>query len=333
MDNPKISVIIPVYNVEPYLRRCIDSVIGQTYTNLEIILVDDGSTDNCGAICDEYAARDDRIQVLHRENGGVSAARNAGLVAAGGEWVGFVDADDYIEPDMYEYMLALAGESGADIAQCGFFMEEGGASWLHFCRDENLVLPDGAASFSQEEWKQIGNSASNKLYRAEALRGIAFELNCTLGEDLLFNVHVLRQAAGIVLGKDAKYHYVQREGSACHIAAPTLESLTCYRKILRRLMETVPEGSAAYRYFETEQLRNDMDVCSKLVRFWQPEFEPLRIELRREVRGYTWRLLTIKELKKFEKAKLLLLAWNWELYRLLLLLSKRSFGYKRVNKQ
>ena len=108
MSEPKISVIVPVYKVEPYLRKCLDSIVGQTYQNLEIILVDDGSPDGCGAICDEYAAQDKRVRVIHKANGGVSSARNAGLTAATGEWIGWVDSDDWIEPDMYERMLELA---------------------------------------------------------------------------------------------------------------------------------------------------------------------------------------------------------------------------------
>ena len=102
----KISVIIPVYNVEPYLRKCLDSVINQTYRNLEIIIVDDGSPDNCGAICDEYAARDDRVIVIHKKNGGVSAARNDGIRIASGKWITFVDPDDWCEPDYYEMLIS-----------------------------------------------------------------------------------------------------------------------------------------------------------------------------------------------------------------------------------
>ena len=100
MPEAKISVIVPVYKVEPYLRKCLDSIVGQTHRNLEIILVDDGSPDNCGAICDEYAARDERIKVIHKENGGVASARNAGLAVASGDYIGWVDSDDWIETDM-----------------------------------------------------------------------------------------------------------------------------------------------------------------------------------------------------------------------------------------
>ena len=116
--NPLISVIVPVYNVEKYLGKCVDSILAQTYENLEIILVEDGTKDNSGAICDAYAAKDSRIRVIHKENGGLSSARNAGMDIARGEYFGFVDSDDWIEPKMYETLLNLAEKYHADLV-CG----------------------------------------------------------------------------------------------------------------------------------------------------------------------------------------------------------------------
>ena len=111
-----ISIIVPVYKVEKYLKRCVDSILAQTYPCLEVILVDDGSPDGCPAICDEYAREDRRVRVIHKENGGLSDARNAGIDAAKGKFLGFVDSDDYVHPRFYELLLqALKGE-GADIA-------------------------------------------------------------------------------------------------------------------------------------------------------------------------------------------------------------------------
>ena len=114
--NNLISIIVPIYNVEKYLKKCIDSIINQTYKNLEIILVDDGSPDNCGKICDEYAKKDNRIKVIHKENGGVSSARNVGVENATGEYIGFVDSDDYIEKDMYEVLINNLKKENADIS-------------------------------------------------------------------------------------------------------------------------------------------------------------------------------------------------------------------------
>ena len=118
-----ISVIVPIYNVEKYLDRCVDSIINQTYKNLEIILVDDGSPDNCLAICDSWAEKDRRIKVIHKENGGVSSARNSALDIASGDYIGFVDSDDWIEPDMYEILIKNAKKYDADISRCAGLLD------------------------------------------------------------------------------------------------------------------------------------------------------------------------------------------------------------------
>ena len=127
---PLISVIIPIYNAEKYIYRCVDSVVGQTYKNLEIILVDDGSPDNCGIICDEYSSHDPRIIVIHKQNGGVSDARNAGVAVSTGEYISFVDADDAVSNDYIEYLYTLCAEKHADIASCAFFRS--GSEQAHF---------------------------------------------------------------------------------------------------------------------------------------------------------------------------------------------------------
>lgn len=128
MSCPLISIIIPVYNVERYLNKCLDSIINQTYKNLEIVLVDDGSTDRSGLICDDYAAKDNRVIVLHKENSGVSEARNIGLKHSTGEFIGFVDGDDYVDRQMYELLLERLESDNSDMAACNYLQvdEEGG---------------------------------------------------------------------------------------------------------------------------------------------------------------------------------------------------------------
>ena len=122
MDEKLVSVIIPAYNIEDYIGRCLDSIISQTYKNLEIIVVDDGSRDYTGEILDNYAKKDRRIKVIHKENGGVSSARNKGIEAAEGDYIGFIDGDDLIEPEMYKTLVDLLEEENADIAHCGYQM-------------------------------------------------------------------------------------------------------------------------------------------------------------------------------------------------------------------
>ena len=136
-----ISVIVPVYNVEKYINRCIESVLAQTYRNFELILVDDGSPDNCGAICDDYASKDRRIRVIHKENGGVSSARNAGLDSAGGDYILFVDSDDYITPEHIELLIPVESE---DLVCCGLVQCINGTASNYSFRIPRVV--------TREEW-------------------------------------------------------------------------------------------------------------------------------------------------------------------------------------
>ena len=126
---PKISVIVPVYNVEPYLHRCVDSILVQTHTDFELILVDDGSPDNCGVICDEYAQKDSRIHVIHQQNGGLSAARNAGIdwafANSDSQWLSFIDSDDWVHPCFLEYLYRAVQETDAKVSACGIRKVEG----------------------------------------------------------------------------------------------------------------------------------------------------------------------------------------------------------------
>lgn len=211
VDDPKISIIVPVYKVEPYLRKCLDSIISQTYQNLEIILVDDGSPDNCGAICDEYAARDRRIQVIHKENGGLSSARNTGLDIATGEWVGFVDSDDWVEPDMYEYLLSGAQQARADIAVCGVWEEWPDRRLCRSCSQaESFDTEGGLEQFFLR--KKYSHSAWDKLYRRTLFAGIRFPEGQNF-EDIATTHRVFERAKAVRLLPEAKYHYRQRPDS------------------------------------------------------------------------------------------------------------------------
>lgn len=206
----KISVIVPVYKVQPYLQKCLDSIINQTYKNLEIILVNDGSPDNCGWICDEYAARDSRIKVIHQENGGVSSARNAGLSQVTGDWIGWVDSDDWIEPDMYEY---LAGEmnSGADIIVCSRREEYGN-------RTRDRAWPDRCVFDTEDAMQHLlendimQNLLWDKIWRRKLFDGIVFPEGRTY-EDISI-MHILFERASLVCClPEIKYHYLQRVDS------------------------------------------------------------------------------------------------------------------------
>ena len=169
-----ISVIVPVYNVEPYIAECIESIQNQTHKNLEIILVDDGSKDISGDICDQYAAYDERIKVIHQENGGISAARNAGLEVAKGDYIAFVDSDDYIAPNMYEDMLRILKENNLDILECTAFRDKGGEI-IEGCNDGSLEI------FNRDEALKMAMydcfvAVWSQLYKRSAIDDVRFPI-------------------------------------------------------------------------------------------------------------------------------------------------------------
>lgn len=212
-EEPLISVIVPVYQVEKYLRRCTDSILSQTYKNLEIILVDDGSTDNSGKLCDEIASLDSRVKVIHKENGGLSSARNAGLEIAAGEYIGFVDSDDWIEPDTYEYMLSLVEANQADIVDidCQYAYDADDAVTVTVEREQVYRQKDALWRYLYRGLslqKNAPYSACRKLYRRDVIGNVTFPEGKN-SEDLLFNYKVIKKCSVLVESNQVKYHYFQ----------------------------------------------------------------------------------------------------------------------------
>lgn len=211
MDGPKISVIIPIYRVEQYLCKCVESVLAQTYHNMEVILVDDGSPDGCGKICDEYAERDDRIKVIHKPNGGVASARNAGLAAATGEWIGWVDSDDWTEPALFETLLRGAQETGAEISVCGHWEEYRGrreaSGW-----QERRVLDTEQALGELLENGRMKNLLWDRIFHRTLFDGLRFPEGRTY-EDIAVMHWLFLRAEKVACLPEVLYHYRQREGS------------------------------------------------------------------------------------------------------------------------
>lgn len=208
---PLISIIVPVYKVEPYLRECLDSIVNQTYRNLEIILVDDGSPDRSGEICDGYAAADKRITVIHQENKGVSAARNAALDIARGDYIQFVDSDDRIEKNTCETVLHIAEEQHADIVVFGFK--------VYFLSGETRNVGTGrcgaldkSAMMGRLIDVDIMNSLLNKLYSRELFNGIRMTKG-RIYEDMDIMYKIIHRSCVIHLMDAILYHYCHREGS------------------------------------------------------------------------------------------------------------------------
>lgn len=217
MESKLITIIVPVYKVEQYLENCIDSIIRQTYKKLEIILVDDGSPDRCPYICDEYARKDNRIRVIHKANGGLSDARNAGLDAATGEYIAFVDSDDCIHDNMIERLYRALAESNADISMCGFiYVNEEYQSILNLNREspikDEILSREQVINklFEYKYWYYF--FVWNKLYKRRLFDNIRFPYG-RLCEDSYIAHHLFGQCEKVVSISDTLYYYLQRSNS------------------------------------------------------------------------------------------------------------------------
>lgn len=219
-----VSIIIPVYNVENYLNKCLRSVVTQTYSNLEIILVDDGSTDSSPALCDKWEKSDSRIIVLHKQNGGLGSARNTGLDRAAGKYICFIDSDDYVEKNMVERLVQESETHDAQIVICGndnvqlrngTYHEISKNSMPKSILENNNAIANGLADLFAHYY---AIPAWNKLYRTSLLRlnHMRFNEHVTVAEDSLFNIPLYKLAERIVSIPDILYHYVSREGSLCN---------------------------------------------------------------------------------------------------------------------
>jgi len=212
MKNDLISIIIPVYKVEKYLEKCIESVLKQTYTNLQIILVDDGSPDNCGKICDEYAKKDSRIEVIHKANGGLSDARNVGISKAKGRYIGFVDSDDYIKEDMYEILLNLIKKYDADVSICNLYDVIDGNECIR--NKENGIREYSRIDILKEILldKNIQSYAWNKLYKKELFDEIKYPIGKKY-EDIGTTFYLFEKCNKIVVTSEPEYYYLKRADS------------------------------------------------------------------------------------------------------------------------
>lgn len=239
--NPKISIIVPVYKVEPYLHKCIDSILAQTLKDFELILVDDGSPDRCGEICDEYALEDKRVVVIHKENGGQATARNAALDIAKGEYIGFVDSDDWIEPDMYELLYDMCIKNNTDIANC--------TSTIYF---KNRVVKNGTHSLeihdrelamkTMLEGKLYDEVVWTKLINRRLLEEIRFPVG-VIYEDTAFTYKVIHKANRVSCIGAPKYHYKKREDSTMDLAIKNIriDGVLIYEEIYHFMEKHYPQ--------------------------------------------------------------------------------------------
>lgn len=281
MDNPLISVIIPVYNVEKYLDRCVSSVVNQTYAQLEIILVDDGSPDNCPAMCDAWAEKDRRIQVIHKKNGGLSDARNAGMRAATGKYMAFLDSDDYIALEMYQLLLEQMHTDDSDIAACGVEMVfEDGSAPRKLTRDGKCLLNRAEAmeAVIRESW--LKPPVWGKLYKSDLIRDIPFPVG-KYHEDVFWSYQAVARAEKVSVIDTPCYFYIQRSGSIMDesYSLHRLDVIVAKQQRVRFIQTAFPEltglavrdllfsciyhGQLAIKALPKEQLGQVMDRLKK----------------------------------------------------------------------
>ncbi len=219
MNNPKLSIIIPVYNIEAYLPRCLDSILCQTFSDFEIIIVDDGSKDSSGIIADTYKQKDSRIRVIHKENGGVSTARFEGIKTAKGEFIGFVDGDDIIEPDMYSVLIDNAEKYNADISHCGYKMVFPDGRVDYYYNTNRLIEQDnqqGLIDLLKGDFIEPGLCI--KIYKSDLVKNIVLndiiDSSIKINEDLLMNYYLFRQSEKSIYIDKCLYHYMVHKNSA-----------------------------------------------------------------------------------------------------------------------
>lgn len=210
--DPIISIIVPIYNVGKYLPKCIESILNQTFKNFELILVNDGSTDNSGVVCDDYAKKDTRIKIIHKSNGGVSSARNAGLYVAKGEYIGFVDPDDYIDKNMYEKLYRLCIDNNSDIAICRFNREINGKIQNKESTEEIIELNNMVAMNELFKGNLYRFSLCNKLFSKKCFNDVLFPEE-RIHEDLSTTYKLFANSKKAVYINYCGYIYVRRENS------------------------------------------------------------------------------------------------------------------------
>ncbi len=320
-----ISVVIPVYNVEKYLKKCVDSILNQTISNYEIILVDDGSPDGCPAICDAYAAMHHNVIALHKPNGGLSDARNFGVQHASADYVIFVDSDDYVDPEYLGNLWKLHVKHGADIAVQGVLRETENGKHLNVIEysTERIATPKDVLSLMLIG-KEIGIFAVAKLYPRKYLLNAPFPVG-KLHEDIFTTYRLLDQGEKIAIGAGSCYHYVIRDGSilttkfsSCH-----MDSLTGAKEIIQFVRTKYPDIiNAAY-------IRLALEANALLHRAMQSkEYLAVRKSIMTELSGKWGILLFSRDLSTAIKLQLLCCKLSASAYKKLYQLArKQKYGH------
>lgn len=284
-DRYLISIIVPVFNVEKYIERCVKSLRKQTLDCLEIILVDDGSTDNSSMICDWLAEQDDRIKVIHNQNSGVSRARNIGLAAANGVYVGFVDSDDYVDFSMYEKLFNAINETDSDLSCCGVLQKEldGFTRKIYGTNKQYVYTKEDIINdfFDNQQIKDYMYSPCNKLYRRDVIGKLRFHGNLRMGEDFLFVFEYIGKSTRICIHDECLYTYEKRENSAMTSSFSDkrmdyLKSVEIIEDICKRKYPFVLQKALIWGYQHRINTCNQLEYNPDYKKKYFIEYEKLR---------------------------------------------------------
>ena len=287
MNTEKISVIVPSYNIEEYVERTVKSICNQTYQNLDIILVNDGSSDNTGKILDKLAVQDHRIKVIHKENGGVTRARLCGVEASTGEWIGFVDGDDFIEPQMYEMLINNAVRYAADISHCGYQMVFPNRVDYYYGTGR-LVEQDHKTGIKDLlEGTFVEPGLCNKLYNRklfqELIEKSQMDFSIKNTEDFLMNYYLFNKANKSVFSDECPYHYLVRQGSAATSgvnANNLLDPLKVFRIVEEETKDELDLNQIVKRRIVAQLIKLSTMDAAKYKLFIAPYQKEARKELR-----------------------------------------------------
>ena len=308
MNETLISIVVPIYNVEKYLKKCLDSIINQTYKNIEIILINDGSTDNSGKICDNYKENYDNVVVIHNKNRGVSVSRNIGIDKAKGNYITFIDADDYIEPDMIEKLYLACKENNAQISCCGKSIEKNGRSRIVNCNNNFCVNNKGALQ-KLLLIDDIDGSCCDKLFDKKLFETIKYPIHRKY-EDLATLYKLLYKTNKTVHIKYSGYHYIIRENSFTNTKFDKrhLDMIYYSDEIRKFIYETYPdlkEEADSYYYL---QLTNILQKIKGSVNF--KENKKIYRTIKKHYNDNVYNILKNKYISKNKKIMCVLIYLN-----------------------